>query len=132
MYGKIKIIAVLVSVFAITLSGVCFADDLEQDGLCRRWKDQHRQQVIILIQAYLRSEPAPIQHRVMKETVRLEALLGTCSTDNKDFYMDRVNPDNLEQIPGQILMVYLVYKGIRMDARSFFEGKRFRYFVREL
>ncbi|HEA65620.1 MAG TPA: hypothetical protein ENI07_02185 [Desulfobacterales bacterium] len=63
------------------------------------------------------------------EIFRLEALLATCSTREKDFVLGGFKVDSLTQIPGQILVTHLKYKGIHLNAKKFFENKQFQYFV---
>jgi len=116
-------------IIVVALSGVCLAGEADQDGLMYKWRDEHNQQVVRLIRYYLTGEPASVQQKAIKEIFRLEALLATCSTREKDFVLGGFKVDSLTQIPGQILVTHLKYKGIRLNAKKFFENKQFQYFV---
>ena len=128
------IIASVFLTFIVSVASPVFgqAQGNNENTMIDNWSAAHDRQVIFLIQSYLQSKPPAVQHEALKEIVRLEVLLGTVSTDPDDFYLDKVNPADITLIPGQILDVYLLNKGIDMDARSFFEGKRIKYFANDL
>jgi len=126
MTQKSKAFIIAVSVTCIVFSsGLCRGDDL-----IPKWRAEHHHQVVNLIRGYLRGKPASVQRVTIREIVRLEALLSTCSKNEKDFYLAGITTDNLDRIPGEILIIYLRHKGAHMDARHFFQGKHVRYFVK--
>ena len=133
MSARMIIASVFLTFFVTVASPVLSqAQGNNENNMIDNWSSAHDRQVIILIQSYLQSKPPSVQHEALKEIVRLEVLLGTVSTDPDNFYLDKVNPDDITLIPGQILDVYLASKGIDMDACRFFEGKRVKYFANDL
>lgn len=115
-------------VLTVMFCGVCFA---EEDEMVQKWREKCRRQVVIVIRSYLKAQPAPVRHQAIRELVRLQVLLGTVTNRPKDIILDKVNPDDLDRVAGQVLMIYLRDKGISMDAKEFFEGKQLRYVVKE-
>jgi len=112
-------------IFVVVSSGLCRGDDL-----IPKWRAEHHHEVVKLIRGYFRGKPASVQRITIREIVRLEALLSTCSKKEKAFYLAGITTDDLARIPGEILIVYLRHKGIHMDARHFFQGKHVTYFVK--
>ena len=131
MSQKTKVIIGISCILVLVSAGMCFADDIGQE-LLSKWRNDHHQCVVSLIESYLKSSPASEKQELIKDLARLESMMSTCSRDLKGFYLNKVSADSLEIIPAQVLFIYLEKKGISMDARSFFEGKQFKYFKQEL
>jgi len=111
-------------IFVVVSSGLCRGDDL-----IPKWRTEHDHQVVKLIRGYLKGKPASVQHITIREIVRLEALLSTCSKNKKDFCLGGITTDDLARIPAEMLIIYLSHKGIHIDARHFFQGKHVRYLI---
>jgi hypothetical protein len=131
MSQKTKIIIGTSCILVLLSAGMCFAGDINQE-LLSKWRNDHHQCVVRLIGAYLKSSPASEQQEFIEELARLESMMATCSRDVNDFYLDKVSTDSLEIIPAEVLFIYLEKNGVSMDARSFFEGRQFKYFKQEL
>jgi len=131
MPQKTKVIIGTSCILVLLSAGMCFAGDISQD-LLSKWRNDHRQCVVGLIESYLKSSPAFEQQEFIKELARLESMMATCSRDVNDFYLNKVSTDSLEIIPAEVLFIYLGEKEVSMDACSFFEGKQFKYFNQEV
>ena len=127
MYHYLKAIILSTCLFGSICTGVSWGES--DDTLVNRWRHEHRQQIIKLIRGYVCGDREDSLHTAVKEIIRLESLLGTCSKNKNDFFIAKVTTDDLAKIPGQALMIYLENEGLNMDARCFFEGKRIKYFV---
>lgn len=132
MSQKTKVITGIASCILVLVSaGLCWGGDISHEILSK-WRNDHHQCVVRLVGAYLKSRPVSEQQGLIAELVRLESLMTTCSRDMNDFYLDKVSTDSLDLIPAQVLFIYLENKGVSMRARSFFEGKKFKYFNKEV
>ena len=119
----------IVGIFTIISSGVCFAEEDVRDNLCNKWNRDLHQEVVKLIQGFLNGDSSINQNRALKEVVRVQVMLGTCSADQGAIYLDDINPDDLAGIPGQILMTYLDNRGVSLEARKFFQGQKITYLI---
>ena len=132
MSQKAKVIIGIVSCTLVLVSaGMGFAGDISQE-LLSKWRNDHHQCVVRLVGAYLKSRPVSEQQGLIEELVRLESLMTTCSRDMNNFYLDKVSTDSLALFPVQVLFVYLENNGLSMNARSFFEGRQFKYFKQKV
>ena len=131
MSQKTKVIIGTSCILVLLSAGVSFAGDISQ-GILSKWRNDHHQCIIRLIGAYLKSSPVSEQQKLIAELARLESMMATCSRDINDFYLNKVSTDSLEIIPAEILFIYLGKKEVSMDVCSFFEGKQFKYFNKEV
>jgi len=91
-------------------------------------KHKHHSHVMTLITQLLKNQDKHFQHTTIKEIIRLEADMAPFAKDANDFYINRLKATDLEQVPGQILQLYLSDKGQPMNTARFFEGRTFTYY----
>jgi len=113
----------------VATMGLGFAEETDQDKvMCAKWRQNHQKQVVRLVRAYLKDKPKAIQRLAIMEILRLEGHLASCSTNENDFYLFEINNHNLEQIPGQILTIYLKKQNVELYSQCYFETKTVYYF----
>ncbi len=126
------IMAAGVFLAAVTLpagSGLA-QEPIPGDALLPKWKEDHRRYVKELIRSHVVGASDAELQRLVFEVTRVEVNMATTGArDRGPVYTGAVSPEKHDRIPAEVLRIYFMYKGIKLDTSRFFEGKKVQYFV---